>query len=783
MSGRKADDPIVLVLEESADRVITVGTTRRTFLKGSLAAAAAAMAGCLPGDDDDATGDDDDATGDDDDATGDDDDATGDDDDATGDDDDATSDELPDAPGGIATAQLLQPTVIAAAAGALSSDLTFGFREWSLDLPENPQSQTRHAYNLRMRGYLDESNIGSSFGPTFKLRAGDTLSINLINQLPAYVNSNPVPRSCDPGSNDCDNVPTDHTQRGHNFPTDLNVTNLHTHGLQVSPQCPSDYIFNTVEAGESFQYAYGALPDGATVGDFEHTAGTYWYHAHKHGSVAPQMWGGGVGFILVEGALDDYLREDVASGGLGLLEENEFVLGFSNLLTPYSLPTEDVVSPATVEMPDLNVNATAAADMYTYPVDANGQYAATGQRSLPYTLINGQFQPTLRLTQNTPSRLRVLNGRVEDALNLAIYPLDANGDIAYDDGPGPGPAGTNDQNRVVAWNYVAFDGLTLAAPVPAATDAPPRLLFPGRMKLAPANRADVIVQLADAGWYALVDEAAVKHGNPQQIMGYIYVDASTATPVTFPTEWDATNAHFPPVESRLDSAFATTGSREVNFQVRFNSTGGEGCATCPEPGASGITPSPMMNPYFLMWNPANTPWISAPDGTTPLGAASQLTWPDIDDVPDLLHSGDRLDMCLVKDSAEEWTIYNYSAVMHPFHIHVNPFFVTAHGQGDLTNPQSTVDRWQDTVPVPGARFDPNTGDFVGPGFVKFRTRYLNWTGDYVAHCHKVSHEDIGMMINLRVGETTGDLTCPTDPYAPDPAVPYIDSGAPTRCED
>ena len=68
-------------------------------------------------------------------------------------------------------------------------------------------------------------------------------------------------------------------------------------------------------------------------------------------------------------------------------------------------------------------------------------------------------------------------------------------------------------------------------------------------------------------------------------------------------------------------------------------------------------------------------------------------------------------------------------------------------------------------------------------FVKFRTRYLNWTGDYVAHCHKVSHEDIGMMINLRVGETTGDLTCPTDPYAPDPAVPYIDSGAPTRCED
>jgi hypothetical protein len=36
----------------------------------------------------------------------------------------------------------------------------------------------------------------------------------------------------------------------------------------------------------------------------------------------------------------------------------------------------------------------------------------------------------------------------------------------------------------------------------------------------------------------------------------------------------------------------------------------------------------------------------------------------------------RLDQCMALDTAEEWTITNYTDVSHPFHIHINPFFVT-----------------------------------------------------------------------------------------------------------
>ena len=758
--------------------------TRRTLLaRGSVVVAGAALVGCPTDDDDDATtDDDDDATADDDDATADDDDTTPDDDDATPDDDDATPDDgLPDAPGLHHTAELIQPNVLAADSGALAATLTFGLKTWELGLPVHELSAdgpTPRA--VQMRGYTDETNIGSAFGPTLKLRAGDDLSILLVNDLGDYTNTDPVPRGCTEGSNDCDNVPADVAERGHNYPHDLNDTNLHTHGLQVSPQCPSDYIFNTVLPGDSFQYEYGSLPDGVTTGDYAHTAGTYWYHAHKHGRVAAQMYGGGIGFILVEGALDDYLREPIATGGLGLLEENELVLGFCDLLVG-ALPA-DPADPAT--LPDLNLNALTQADLMQWPQGSDGQYDATGERPMPQTLINGQATPALLVDQNTLYRLRILNGRVADPLRLELYPIDDDGNVAYDpDSPG-GPMDPNAANRIPAWNTIAFDGLTLPAPVLGTTNAPPQLYTAGQLKLAPANRADVLLQLADPGWYAMVDGTAVGRSNPQQIMGYIYVRASEAVPVPIPVVWNPLNPHFPVVEDRIaDTSFETTGSNEVWFQIRHNSAADEGCDSCPEPGASGITPGPMMTEYFEMWNPANTPGISPPDATTPKDGAGNLLWPGLDDTPDLIFSGDRLDFCLVQDSADEWTVYNYSTMMHPFHIHVNPFFVTEHGHEGVPTPPGTPNRWQDTVPVPSARFDAVTGAFIGPGYAKFKTRYLNWTGDFVAHCHKVNHEDIGMMMNIRVAPSTGgDLSCPTDPYAPDPAVPYIAPGAPEQCD-
>ncbi|MDJ0379123.1 multicopper oxidase family protein [Cryobacterium sp. PH31-L1] len=92
-------------------------------------------------------------------------------------------------------------------------------------------------------------------GPTLRVRAGDIINVSLRNGL------------TDP-------------------------TNLHVHGLHVSPDDNSDNMFVMINAGDSFDYSY-AIPA-------DHQPGVYWYHPHQHGSVADQVFGGLYGAIIVE---------------------------------------------------------------------------------------------------------------------------------------------------------------------------------------------------------------------------------------------------------------------------------------------------------------------------------------------------------------------------------------------------------------------------------------------------------------------------------------------------
>ena len=69
-------------------------------------------------------------------------------------------------------------------------------------------------------------------------------------------------------------------------------TNLHVHGLHVSPEGNSDNMFISIQPGDSFDYEY-RLPT-------DHPPGVYWYHPHHHGMVADQIFGGLYGAIIVE---------------------------------------------------------------------------------------------------------------------------------------------------------------------------------------------------------------------------------------------------------------------------------------------------------------------------------------------------------------------------------------------------------------------------------------------------------------------------------------------------
>jgi FtsP/CotA-like multicopper oxidase with cupredoxin domain len=63
-------------------------------------------------------------------------------------------------------------------------------------------------------------------------------------------------------------------------------------------------------------------------------------------------------------------------------------------------------------------------------------------------------------------------------------------------------------------------------------------------------------------------------------------------------------------------------------------------------------------------------------------------------------------------------------------------------------PQSNL-IWWDVFAIPSARVVPNT-KIVIPGYFKMRSRFVDYYGDYVMHCHILAHEDRGMMFTVEV---------------------------------
>jgi suppressor of ftsI len=138
------------------------------------------------------------------------------------------------------------------------------------------------SFHLRTRTY--NSSIP---GPLMVTRPGHTLRVRLINRLPVDPPAT-APSGIDPLNN----------------PHAFNTTNLHVHGLQVTPHLfnppgtidPKAHMIR-VASGQSLGYQF-KLPD-------DHPSGLYWYHPHYHGSAGVQVVSGMAGLILVKGPIDD----------------------------------------------------------------------------------------------------------------------------------------------------------------------------------------------------------------------------------------------------------------------------------------------------------------------------------------------------------------------------------------------------------------------------------------------------------------------------------------------
>lgn len=148
---------------------------------------------------------------------------------------------------------------------------------------------------------------GLPCGPTLVLRPGGSLDLLLVNRIAHTQGGMPyVPPSR--GTSASHVVPGTHRPRHGTHamagmggdPHAGATTNLHFHGLHVSPRGVSDDPFLRVARNESQFYHLDVPAD--------HPAGLFWYHPHVHGLVTNQLGRGAAGLVSVENAWTDGLR-------------------------------------------------------------------------------------------------------------------------------------------------------------------------------------------------------------------------------------------------------------------------------------------------------------------------------------------------------------------------------------------------------------------------------------------------------------------------------------------
>ncbi len=239
---------------------------------------------------------------------------------------------------------------------ALGAGTVFGCGSAAENAPLAPRITPPSGPNATLEVRMAENIVdGSTFfhrsyngligGPVLRAKPGETYRLRLINSLPPNTD---VAHPADI-----------------NIPHEFNTTNLHSHGFHVSPNGESDNVFLSIKPGETFEYFY-EIPE-------DHPAGTFFYHPHKHGAVAMQMFSGMGGMIIIEGDIDRV--PEIAAA-----KEVPFVIN------------------------ELQKNAEGRVPEYT----EKGAFKSTFRT---FT-VNGESKPVFRIRPGEVQRFRVLNAGV-----------------------------------------------------------------------------------------------------------------------------------------------------------------------------------------------------------------------------------------------------------------------------------------------------------------------------------------------------------------------------------
>ncbi len=584
----------------------------------------------------------------------------------------------------------------------------------------NPWTLSDDSVELRAyQGPMVDKDV-PFLAPTITMKPGQTVRITLNNKL-----------APEPG---CEtNI------LSVNVPHCFNTTNLHSHGLWVSPTGNSDNVLVTIKPGVTFQYEYNVPQD--------HAAGTFWYHPHNHGSTALQVSSGMAGALIIKDERPPTLVDGVRTpGDIDLLLKGPDGQPFADkaiVFEQIQYACRDAQGHIEPWDPTLQVT------QFPWDCEKGQTGAITGydqfgpntnwQNSGRFTSINGRVQPLIDgVVAGRFERWRLIHAGVRETVNAQFFPLKA-GAPDYRKVPAadqPQWITDNCQGTALPSWEIALDGLTR----PQARKTPLTVLQPG-------YRADLVTYFPQEGQYCILDATSSAGANVSatgksaRLLGV--VQAVAGAPTAGGVGTDPAQLLQAQMIQAADKALTGAIHEEVVAGLKDN-------LKVPNfVWHKTIEKKEVTGQQELVFNIAFDPSNNA-----------------VFQVNGLAFQPGRIDRDLRLGGVDQWTLTS-DFVSHPFHIHVNPFQIVeildpsgrdVSGDDAVDDAGGTVDpqyrglkgTWKDTLWVKNTTSKPD-----GKYTLVVRTRYQRYIGDFVLHCHILDHEDQGMMQNIRISIPDG----------------------------
>jgi FtsP/CotA-like multicopper oxidase with cupredoxin domain len=503
-----------------------------------------------------------------------------------------------------------------------------------------------------------------------------------------------------------------------------------------------------IKEGDWPQYNVGAfpfcfrLPDHATAEpkvNMGQAPGTHWYHAHVHGSTALNVANGLAGAFIIEGPYDDKLR-DFYKGAPGGLEEK--VLVIQQLSTSLGLLSATRFGP-------------------------------------PFLSVNGRRQPVITMRPNQVQMWRIVNGAYRSFVQFRNF-----------------TSVTKDVREPVEWRQTAQDGVQFA---------PDNYEKVGKVNaqfnMAGGNRVDLLVKApSTAGSYSLTvwestsdspTAAAVSGTRVREVtlltvkvegtaieppMGFIDKESFPEFP-DFLKDIPADD----PAKKRsvvYDTQLAPTAK---GSPLRGDLTGGD--PVLPEHTIDGK----LFNPKVI----SQSMVLNSVEEWTAVNKAVGIAHPfhihinpfqvvEVFD-PNSAEASDKNNKECYADPTKPETWKACHALQPPF-VWWDVRAIPAARDTDLLDPavecaqdKSSEGKYRCSDPrgnackkvevdVGGTKIIKNQCTVKIPGYFKMRSRFVDFPGIFVQHCHILAHEDVGMMQFVEVCPAGGP--CPTRTVPP-----------------